>query len=145
MHLLAQIHNPVLPSVIGGSGNAGDVNTGGTALGTLISKIVGGLFLAAFLLAFVYLFLGGFSWITSGGDKTKLESARDQITQAIVGIIIVGAAWAITTLVGQFFGLNLKSLPIPAIPGSASVQSTSGNASQSNDFLQRYLMGRTNQ
>lgn len=113
-HILAQIHNPVLPDIIGGGKNA-DYTTGGTALGKLIGQLVGALFIAGFLLAFVFLIMGGFSWITSGGDKTKLEKARDEITNSLMGIVVVAAAWAISVLVAKFFGLDLTKLPIPSI------------------------------
>ena len=111
---LAQISNPVLPAAFGG-GTSPNANSGGTALGHLISNLVGALFIAGFLLTFFELLLGGISWITAGGDKQKLELARDKITNAIVGIIIVGAAYAITSLVAKFFGLDLTSLSVPSI------------------------------
>jgi len=114
MNLLAQIRNPVLPASIGG-GNNPNVSGGGKALGGLISNLVGALFIAGFLLAFMELLLGGISWITAGGDKQKLELARDKITNSIIGIIIVGAAYALTSLVAKFFGLDLASLAIPSI------------------------------
>jgi hypothetical protein len=126
---LAQIRNPVLPDVIGG-GAKPDYTRGGTALGGLISNLVGALFIAGFLLSFVYLLVGGVGWITSGGDKTKLEQARNQITNAIIGIIVVGSAYALATLVAQFFGLDLKALPIPSVapqPAGTSAQSALGS------------------
>ncbi|MBI3385909.1 hypothetical protein HY031_02365, partial [Candidatus Gottesmanbacteria bacterium] len=46
-------------------------------------------------------------WITSGGDKAGMEEARNKITHAIVGLIIVGAAWAIMTLVQNFLGVTI--------------------------------------
>lgn len=117
-HLLAQLRNPILPDSIGG-GKLGstvpDYNTGGTALGKLVSNLVGALFIAGFLLSFVYLIMGGFTWVTSAGDKTKLEKARDEITNALVGLVIIGGAYAITTVVAQFFGFELTALPIPTI------------------------------
>lgn len=113
-HVLAQLRNPVLPASIGGGGNP-NVNSGGTALGQLISNLVGALFIAGFLLAFMELLLGGISWITAGGDKQKLETARDKITNSIIGLIIVGATYALTSLVAKFFGLDLASLSIPSI------------------------------
>jgi hypothetical protein len=36
-----------------------------------------------------------------------MEAARNKITHAIVGLIIVGAAWAIMTLVQNFLGVNI--------------------------------------
>lgn len=112
--LLAQIRNPVLPPGLGGGTNP-NPNSGGEALGQFISNLVGAVFIAGFLLAFMELLMGGISWITAGGDKQKLETARDKITNAIIGIVIVGAAYAITSLVARFFGMDLTSLRVPTI------------------------------
>jgi hypothetical protein len=114
-HILAQIHNPVLPPIIGGTKTGADYTKGGTGLGAIISQLIGALFIAGFLLALVFLLMGGISWITSGGDKTKLEKARDEITNSLMGIVVVAAAWAISILVANFFGLDLTKLPIPSI------------------------------
>ncbi len=78
-----------------------------TDVGALISAIVGTLLILAALMAFLYLIIGGIQWITSGGDKTHMETARNKITHAIVGLIIVGAAWAVMVLVQNFLGLNI--------------------------------------
>lgn len=78
-----------------------------TELGQLVSAIVGTLLIIAALMAFLYLILGGIQWITSGGDKAGMEAARNKITHAIVGLIIVGAAWAIMSLVQGFLGINV--------------------------------------
>jgi hypothetical protein len=78
-----------------------------TDIGQLISALVGTTLIIAALLAFLYLILGGIKWITSGGDKAGMEEARNKITHAIVGLIIVGAAWAIMTLVQNFLGVQI--------------------------------------
>ena len=110
--MLAQIRNPVLPAGLGGPGS--DVNQGGASLGKLISNLVGALFIAAFLLTFMLLIIGGIQWITAGGDKQALEKARTGITNAIMGLVIVAAVYALMTLVGQFFGIEITKLPIPS-------------------------------
>ena len=87
-----------------------------TELGTLISALVGTILIVAALLAFLYLLMGGIKWITSGGDKAGMEEARNKITHAIVGLIIVGAAWAIMSLVQNFLGIQVignSSLTLP--------------------------------
>jgi hypothetical protein len=78
-----------------------------TDIGQLISALVGTVLIVAALLAFLYLILGGIKWITSGGDKAGMEEARNKITHAIVGLIIVGAAWSIMTLVQNFLGVQI--------------------------------------
>lgn len=106
---LAQITNPVLPSKISGADVSG--------VGLLVSNLIGLLFIIAFLLAFFFLIIGGIQWVTSGGDKAGMEAARDKITHAIMGLIIVAAAWAVMMLVGQFLGITFPNLPIPSIGG----------------------------
>lgn len=112
-HLLAQIRNPVLPPTLGG-GTSPDVNQGGTALGKLIGNLLGALFIAGFLLTFMMLVMGGIQWITAGGDKQALEKARTGITNAIMGLVIVAATYALMTLIGKFFGIDITALTIPS-------------------------------
>jgi hypothetical protein len=87
-----------------------------TEVGQLVSAIVGTLLIIAALVAFLYLIMGGIQWITAGGDKAGMETARNRITHAIVGLIIVGAAWAIMLLVQNFLGVTIiggSGIPIP--------------------------------
>ncbi len=86
-------------------------------IGKVVSAVVGILLLISAILAFLYLILGGIQWITSGGDKSALETARNKITSAIVGLIIVAAAWAVMLLIGQFIGFDILkgNVPIPTI------------------------------
>jgi cbb3-type cytochrome oxidase subunit 3 len=71
----------------------------------------------AALAFFFILVLGGVHWILSGGDKAKTESARNQITAALVGLVIVFSAWAIVNLVDAFFGINILKLDLPTAVG----------------------------
>ncbi len=76
-------------------------------IGNVISAVVGLLLLVAAILSFLYLILGGIQWITSGGDKSAMETARNRITAAIVGLIIVAASWAIMAIIGKFIGVDI--------------------------------------
>lgn len=69
----------------------------------------------AALVFFFILVIGGVKWILSEGDKNKTEAARNQITQALIGLVVVFAAWAISQLIGTFFGVNIFQLEIPTI------------------------------
>lgn len=81
------------------------------------SDIVGGLLALALLVAaiifFFMLVIGGVRWILSGGDKAQAEGARSQITAALVGLVIVFAAWAIASLIGIFFNVDIFNFTIP--------------------------------
>lgn len=61
----------------------------------------------AAIIFFFMLIWGGIRWILSGGDKANTEAARNQITAALIGLIIIFSAWAILTLLNQIFGINL--------------------------------------
>ena len=74
--------------------------------------------IAAFVLAFIILLVGGVRWIVAGGDKTAVEGARNMVTGALIGLVIVLAAFAIIRLVEIFFGIQIitgNQLIIPNI------------------------------
>lgn len=82
-----------------------------------VSGLIGGAIKLALVVAalvfFFILVIGGIRWIMSGGDKGQTENARSQITAALVGLVIVFAAWAIAQLIGTFFNINIFELTIP--------------------------------
>jgi hypothetical protein len=80
-----------------------------TDLGLLIRNILSIIFFIAGLLAFIYLLIGGLQWITSGGDKAAATAARDRITAALVGLIIIVAAFAVTLVLERVFGIRILS------------------------------------
>jgi magnesium-transporting ATPase (P-type) len=86
-----------------------------------ISQIVSGLISFALIVAAVVFFFmlvwGGLKWITSQGDENKVKEARAQVTQALIGLAVVFAAWAILSLVATLFlgpGASLQNLTIPS-------------------------------
>ncbi len=79
----------------------------------MVSGFVKIILVLAGLSFFFILVIGGIKWILSGGDKAHTEGARNQITAALVGLVIVFSAWAIIGLINTFFGVNLMKLTIP--------------------------------
>lgn len=53
------------------------------------------------LIAVVIILIGGFKWMTAGGNEEKTKGARDLIAAGIVGIVIILSAWGIATFVLQ--------------------------------------------
>lgn len=85
---------------------------------TLPSIVSGFIRLTLVIAAIVFFFIlviGGIRWIASGGDKAQTEGARSQITAALVGLVIVFAAWAILALIKTFFGVDIFSLTLPTV------------------------------
>lgn len=81
--------------------------------GGIVSGAIRLILIVAALVFFFILVIGGIKWIVSGGDKTKTEGARNQITAALVGLVIVFAAWAIIKLIYVFFNVDILSLTLP--------------------------------
>lgn len=78
----------------------------------LLPRMVGLAFLVGVLVFFFIMILGAIQWITSGGDKTGLESARGKITNAIVGVVILFSLFALLKIIEDFFGINILALDI---------------------------------
>lgn len=64
-------------------------------IGSVI-KVALGLVGAILLVLIVY---GGFTYATAAGSDEKVKKGRNILTYAIVGIVIIAAAWVITDFV----------------------------------------------
>lgn len=110
MNLLAQeIGNPALgPGLQGLAATEG----GKGFFSALLPKAVTLVLLGGALIFFFMLVFGAIQWISSGGDKQALESARSKITQALIGIIILFASFALIQFIETFFGIHILTLDI---------------------------------
>jgi len=93
-------------------------NLNANSIGGLVGAAVTFILILAVLIALFFLIYGGIRWITSGGDKAKVDSARQTITAAIIGLIIAFLAFFILSLALSFFGLSLTNLKLPTIPNA---------------------------
>lgn len=89
-----------------GNGSANEMS-GLIGITKIVSSVIGLMTVAAGIWFLFHVLIGGFNWISAGGDKAKLQSARDKITNAFIGLVVVVAAWAILALAGTFFGVDL--------------------------------------
>ena len=65
----------------------------------LVGKIISaglGLLGIVFLILMLY---GGYTWMVARGSEEKVEKAKDLITAAIIGLIIIIGGYAIANLV----------------------------------------------
>ena len=86
----------------------GDVGQTGSVLGDLLSRFWSTSLAVATIFLFIYLIWAGYNWLTAGGDKQKVEDARNRITNAIIGLAIVASTLALTSLINQFFGTGIQ-------------------------------------
>jgi hypothetical protein len=70
------------------------------------------LIVASILFVFNFLF-GGIKFMISAGNREKLDTAKRQIINAVLGIVIIFSAWAILGFVGDFFGVDFTRFDIP--------------------------------
>lgn len=67
------------------------------------------------IIVFFFIFLvGGYRWITSSGDDKKLTLARNQITNGLIGLLIILSSWVIMGILGSVFDINILKLTIPS-------------------------------
>lgn len=85
-----------------------------TTPNNVIRFIINGLIVLGIIAALIFLILGGVKWVISGGDKAAVESARNTIIAAVIGLVVVILAWVVLNLVLQIIGVgSLSTLNIP--------------------------------
>ena len=76
-----------------------------------VTSLIGGaitlVFIVATLIFFFMLVTGGIKWMMAGGDKEKTADARGQLTSALIGLIVIFLAWAISALLKTLFGVDI--------------------------------------
>ena len=99
-------------------------------LADILTFIIRIFFVIAGLVALLYLLLGAFAWITSSGEEEAVAKARQKITAAIIGVILIVAVLAIIVTLEQVvfkakicFGIScpatIPSLVRPCMTGAA--------------------------
>lgn len=75
-------------------------------LGDFMIQVIDMAIIVGAIAVFFYLILGGINWLTSGGDKAKVEEAQKKITGAVVGLAILATTYIAYKIILQFFGLQ---------------------------------------
>ncbi len=90
---------------------------GDASVGSIIAAIIRailGLLAAIFM---VLMILSGFRWMTAAGNESQVEKAQETIKAALIGLIVVLAAYAITYYVFTY---------LPFSAGQAGSETGSG-------------------
>jgi len=80
--------------------------------GKLVASVYFVALFAASLFFFIQLLVGGISWMSAGGDPKAMTSARNRLMNAIIGLVIVVAAFAISVIVTSALGINIFTNPV---------------------------------
>jgi len=94
------IVSPALADDYGLKATAGaaGIKTEGSVAGT-VGTITGYALSLIGILFFGLMLYGGFLWMTAKGDESQVKKALEIIIDAVIGLLIVGAAYIITSLV----------------------------------------------
>lgn len=83
----------------------------GIPLNTLIAWFYYFIIGIAGISAFVMLVWGGVEWLTSAGNPSRITSAKDRMTSALLGLLIILTSW----LILQVINPDLTTLILPTL------------------------------
>lgn len=93
--------------------NLSDFYTPGKALGgrdatigTLLSPLIQNAIYIIALASFAAIVFAGFNYVTSSGDKAKVQQATTMLNYALLGLTLAVAAFVITQIIGQIGGFT---------------------------------------
>ena len=79
-----------------GQGQPTDLFAGGDAL---IPRLINLMLFIVGILAIVFLIFGGIRYVVSGGDKNRIDAAKNTILYAIVGLVVAILGYAVVNWV----------------------------------------------
>ncbi len=51
------------------------------------------------VIAVIIIIIGGFKWMTAGGNEDKVSESKKLLGAGVIGLVIVMAAWALATFI----------------------------------------------
>lgn len=98
------ITNPLLPE---------STNTV-SSFSKLLSGVISVFFILAVLYFLFFFMTGALTYLSAGGDDKKVQTAKTQLTNSLIGLAIIFFVFAILQLLGNFFGIkDIFSLNLP--------------------------------
>lgn len=88
------------------------VDLSSDSIGTIVGKTLDYVFAAAGIGLLLMIISSGFTLMMSAGDAKKLQQGKTTLTNAVIGFILVFAAFWITQILGVIFGWEGSILQI---------------------------------
>ena len=83
------------------------IDTASSSFVKIISNIIGIMTIISGIW-FIFMFItGAFSFLTAGGNSENISKATKKIGTSLIGLVVVVAAYAILSLLGQILGFDL--------------------------------------
>ena len=93
----------------------------------LVQTVINGFLALIGVLLLAYLLYAGYKWMTAHGEEEKVTQAKDSIRHAIIGVIIIVAAYAISVFVmSRLEAGTLKPATQASLTDQAGEDSNSG-------------------
>ena len=76
---------------------SGNIGLGNADPEDMIVSVINWILGILALVAVIMILVGGFLWMTAGGNEEKVDKAKKLLIAAIIGLVIILAAWGIAT------------------------------------------------
>jgi len=76
--------------------SAQNLNVGNASPEDIVVSVINWILGILALIAVIMILIGGFKWMTAGGNEEKVEGAKKLLIAAIIGLVIILAAWGIS-------------------------------------------------
>ena len=100
--LFAKAQTPVYPQQALGNWGIGNLFTM-KDLSSSVRSLINIMLLVAAVVAIVYLIIGGYQYITAGGNAEQATAARTTILNALIGLVVIFSAFAVVNFVVSRF------------------------------------------
>jgi len=76
-------------------------------IGDIVSRLLIYIFPLAGIATFIYLLIGGFGYLTAAGNEEAAKKAQGQITNALIGFLIIFLSYWIVRILEIILGVEL--------------------------------------
>lgn len=116
----AKLTNPAAPGLSPSSTDAG-----AASFSNLIGVVIGWMFTVGLILFIFFFLISAIKWISSQGDKNAIESSRQGIMQALIGVVVLLSLFAFLKLIESVFHVCVLQITLP-IFGESVARSCGG-------------------
>ena len=97
----AQLGNPFErgQNALNNVGGAAQISGGTSDLYTIVGRIINVVLGFLGIVLLFYFIYGGFKWMTAGGDSKHVDEAKTMLRNAVIGLVIIMASYALSSFV----------------------------------------------
>lgn len=120
MELFTRNWGACIQNPIGADGKPSDPSGVGVAtlpcVWVVIQNVINAAMVLSAVVALVLIMYSGYQYVTSNGDKEKVDAARKRLTYAIIGLVFILLTFTFINIFAQLTGVGLNQLTTPPQP-----------------------------